>query len=146
VRSLDGTLTGVLRVYLRSDGTGLADIASPRAALGAVMGGAIRLAPIEAVRQAGALVVAVDLEEGAALGLLLGRPAWATGIVQNLGGRDGITLPPEARRVAIAAAGTDGAARSAWFRFRREGRAVQTAAARSYVELVKNKNTGRTAA
>jgi hypothetical protein len=137
--ALDDTMIGVHRVYLRSDGTGLADIATPRAALGAVMGGAIRLAPVEDVVATGEIVVGVDIEEAAALGLLMQRPAWATATVQNLAGRDGIALPPEVRRVAIAAAGAGGAARSAWFRFRREGREIQTAAAPSYVELLKNR-------
>jgi hypothetical protein len=150
VRDIGGTLTAVARSYVRADGSGLADIEPQRAAMGAVMGGAIRLSSVEEVVAASELVVAVDLEEAAALGLLMNRPAWATGIVQNLGGRDGIGLPPEVRRVAIVTTGADGAARSAWFRFRRQGREAGTFipphGAHGYVELLRDRNTGRDAA
>jgi hypothetical protein len=46
VRAIDGSLTGVLRTYLAADGASLAVVKPPRAVLGAVMGGAIRLSPI----------------------------------------------------------------------------------------------------
>jgi hypothetical protein len=127
VRDANGALTGVHRTYLRPDGFGLADIAPQQAALGRVQGGAVRLASLADVLAAGAVVVATDLEEAASLGRLLRPelPAWAAATAANLAA--GIALPAEIRRVVIAAVGTDGAPRSAWFRFRREGRAVQTA-------------------
>jgi hypothetical protein len=150
IRSLDGALIGALRIYIRHDGTGLADTASPRAAMGSVMSGAIRLAPIEDVTAAGALVVAVDLEEAAALGLLMGRPAWAAATVPNLAGRNGIALPREAWRAAIVTVGSDGAATSAWRRFRREDREAHTFTppdgAHGYVDQLKKKSIGRKAA
>jgi hypothetical protein len=114
------------------------------------MGGAIRLNPIEDVVAAGEIVVGVDLEEAAALGALLNRPAWATATVANMAGRVGITLPPEVRRVVIAKGGDERAARSAWFRLKRERRAARIATppppAASYAEILQNKNTGRNAA
>jgi hypothetical protein len=148
VRTLDGTLTGVYRVYLASDGTKPAGVDPQRAALGSVMGGAIRLAPIESVLTAGELVVGVDIEEAASLAALLRRPAWAAGTPANLAA--GIVLLPEVRRAAIIATPGDRAARSAWFRFKREGRQVQIATppptAASYSEILQNKNAGRDAA
>jgi hypothetical protein len=149
VRSLDGELIAIHRVYLRTDGSGLADIKTQRAALGSVMGGAIRLAPIENVLAAGEVVIAEDIEEAAALGLLLHKPAWAAAIPQNIAGRDGVVLPSEIRRVMIVAGGSDGAARSAWFRFKREGRQAQIATppdgAVSYVAFLNNQNAMRAA-
>jgi hypothetical protein len=80
VRRIDGELSGVLRTYLRPDGSGVADIEPPRAALGEIQGGAIRAASLAAY----AVVVACDLEEAASLGLLLQHPAWAAGTPANL--------------------------------------------------------------
>jgi hypothetical protein len=144
VRSLDGELVAIHRVYLRADGSGLADMAVQRAALGVVMGGAIRLTMLEDAVAAGELVLAEDLEEAASLGLLLRRPAWAAGTAANLAA--GIVLPPEIRRLAIAAVGTNGAPRFAWYRFGREGRAVQTASpgngAAAFNVVVQHQNLG----
>jgi hypothetical protein len=141
VRALDGALTGVQRVYLRADGLGLANVEPLRAALGAVMGGAIRLASLEDAVAAGELVIAEDVEEAASLGRLLYRPAWAAATPANLAA--GIVLPPEIKRVAIATVGTNGAPLSAWYRLRREGRAVKTATpnngAATFNEVVKRK-------
>jgi hypothetical protein len=125
VRTLDGTVGGIHRSYLRADGRGLAAIEPQRAALGPVRGGAIRLASLEDALAAGELVVGIDLEEAASLGRLLRRPAWAAAMAANLA--TGIRLPAEIRRVVIANVGGDGAPRSAWFRLRGEGRAVRTA-------------------
>jgi hypothetical protein len=141
VRALDGSLISVLRIYVRDDGSGLADIDPQRAALGAVMGGAIRLASIEDVLTAGELVIAEELAEAASLGRLLYRPAWAAATPSNLA--VGIVLPPEIKRVVIAAVGTNDAPRSAWHRLKREQRAVQRATpnhgAATFNEVVKNK-------
>jgi hypothetical protein len=150
VRALDGKLVAVHRTYLRSDGSGLAETDTPRAALGSVMGGAVKLTSSEDVVAAGELVIAEDIEEAASLGVLLNRPAWAVGTVQNLAGRNGIVLPPAVRCVVIAHGADERAARFAWFRFKREARAVRiatpSAGAGSYVEILKNKTVGRDAA
>jgi hypothetical protein len=141
VRALDGSLISVLRIYVRDDGSGLADIDPQRAALGSPMGGAIWLAPVEVAVAAGEMVIAEDIEEAASLGRLLYRPAWAAGTAANLAA--GIVLPPEIRRVVLAAVGSNGAARDAWRRLKREQRIVQQATpnhgAATFNEVVKNK-------
>jgi hypothetical protein len=128
VRNVDGKFIGVHRTYLRTDGTGKADIEPPKASLGPVRGGAVRLAPIEHVLTAGELVVGEGIETSAAAGLLLSFPAWAAISAGNLA--RGVVLPPDVRRVVIAAdpdpAGRD-AAHAAWFRLRAEGRRVEIA-------------------
>jgi hypothetical protein len=148
VRAIGGTLTGMLRIYLLSAGSGLADVEPQRAPLGQIQGGAIRLSPIEGVTGAGELVIAVDIEEAASLGLLMQRPAWATATPANLAA--GVVLPSEVGRVAVVTVGSDGAARSVWFRLKREGRVVQVATppgdAASYSEILKNMTTRRNAA
>jgi hypothetical protein len=123
VRSPDGELTAIHRLFLRQDGTGLADIDPQRASLGKVMGGAIRLAPIEDVVAVGEIVVAADIEPASVLAGLLGVPAWAAGTAANLAA--GIALPTEIQRVVVIEGG-DGAGRAAGLRFRRERRAVRT--------------------
>jgi hypothetical protein len=149
VRSLDGSLTGIQRIYLNTDGTRLADIEPQKLSLGKLMGSAIRLAPIEAVLAAGEVVIAEDIEEAASLGLLLRRPAWATGTASNMRAAAGIVLPPEVRRVVIANVGTNGAARSAYYRLKGERRAPRFATppgeASSYVEILKNGKMGAAA-
>jgi hypothetical protein len=147
VRAPDGELTAIHRIYLRADGSGLADIDPPRAALGKVQGGAVRLADVGLADE---LVIGTDLVEVAALAQLLNLPGWCAADVKNLAGRNGIGLPPEVRSVGIIATEGDNAARPAFYRFRREGRAVQTFTppdgARSYIEMLNNKNAGRNAA
>jgi hypothetical protein len=126
VRDIDGALVGLHRVYINSAGTGLADCSPQRASLGHIQNGAIRLTPIEDVTAVGELVIAVDLEEAAALGLLMGRPAWAAATPANLAA--GIVLPRDLRRVVIGTeADGDDAAHAAWRRFKREGHAVESA-------------------
>jgi hypothetical protein len=135
VRGLDGRLLGVHRTYLRHDGSAKAEIEPQKASLGAVRGGAVRLVSLEEVLAVGELVVGEGIETSASAGLLLGLPAWAALSAGNLA--NGIVLPQMIRRVMIAAdrdaldqhgrrAGQD-AARAAWFRLRREGRAVRIA-------------------
>jgi hypothetical protein len=148
VRDIDGTICSVHRTYLQHDGSGLADIEIQRAALGSVMSGAIRLSSLEVVLAAGELVIAEDIEEAASLGLLLRRPTWAAATAANLAA--GIVLPPEVRRVVIANGHTDGgAARSAWFRLKREGRQAQIATppgdAGCYVAILTNENAMKAA-
>jgi phage/plasmid primase-like uncharacterized protein len=135
VRDAGGKLIGIHRTFVRGDGSTKADIEPPRASLGPVRGGAVRLVPLEDVLAVSELVVGEGIETSASAGLLLGLPAWAAVSAGNLG--SGVVLPQAIRRVVIAAdndapdehgrrPGQD-AARAAWFRFRREGRAVRIA-------------------
>jgi phage/plasmid primase-like uncharacterized protein len=135
VRDVDGKFLGVHRTFLRRDGTGKADIEPQKASLGPVCGGAVRLAPIEEVLAAGELVLGEGIETSASAGLLMRLPAWAAISAGNLA--KGVVLPSTIRKVIIAAdrdppdekgrrPGQD-AARAAWLRFRRQGRAVRIA-------------------
>jgi hypothetical protein len=126
VRGPDGALTGILRTFLRLDGSGLADVVPQRAALGLIHGGAIRLGSLEEALSAGELVIDVDFEEAASLALLMDpeRPAWAAVTDANLG--HGLVLPTDLRGVLIADHGGNGVT-AAWHRLKREGRAVRTA-------------------
>jgi phage/plasmid primase-like uncharacterized protein len=135
VRDVDGKLTGIHRTFLRRDGSGKADIEPPRASLGPVRGGAVRLVPLHDVLTVGELVIGEGIETSASAGVLLKLPAWAAVSAGNLAA--GVMLPTEIRKVVIAAdrdppdaqgkcPGQD-AARSAWFRLRHEGRAVRIA-------------------
>jgi hypothetical protein len=129
VRDVDGRFVGVHRTYLRTDGSAKAGIEPPKASLGPVRGGAVRLASLEQVLAAAAeLVIAEGIETAASAGLLLGLPAWAAISAGNLG--RGLVLPTAIRKVVVAvdrdAAGMD-AADWAKFRFRREGREVRVA-------------------
>lgn len=90
----------VHRTYLRSDGRGKAEAEPARAMLGAVAGGAVRLAEAE-----GSLVVAEGIETALSLASgLLGRPAtiWAA---LSTSGMVGLVLPPTPGRLTVA---TDG--------------------------------------
>jgi phage/plasmid primase-like uncharacterized protein len=133
VRDIAGTLVGIHRTFLTRDGSSKANTDPPRASLGPVHGGAVRLASLEEVLAAGELVIGEGIETAASAGLLLGLPAWAAISAGNLA--HGVVLPKAIRRVVIAAdrdapnaqgrcAGQD-AARAAWHRMRREGRAVR---------------------
>jgi phage/plasmid primase-like uncharacterized protein len=135
VRDVNGKFTGIHRTYLRRDGSAKADIEPPRASLGPVRGGAVRLVPLEQVLAAGELVLGEGIETSASAGLLLGLPAWAAVSAGNLAA--GLALPVEIHRVVIAgdrdpadaqgkAPGQD-AARAAWWRLRREGRQARIA-------------------
>jgi phage/plasmid primase-like uncharacterized protein len=135
VRDVEGKFIAIHRTFLKHDGSGKTQIEPPRASLGPIMGGAVRLASLEQVRAAGELVVGEGIETSASAGLLLGLPAWAAVSAGNLA--KGVLLPPEIPRVVIAAdrdtpdaqgkyPGQD-AARAAWFRLRREGRTVRVA-------------------
>lgn len=90
----------VHRTYLRGDGTGKAEVNPQKAMLGAVAGGAVRLA-----EGAGPLVVAEGIETALSLasGLLRGPAAiWAA---LSTSGLRGLHLPPEPGRLTIAADG-----------------------------------------
>ncbi len=90
----------VHRTYLRADGSGKAAVDPPRAMLGAVAGGAVRLTQAE-----GPLVVAEGIETALSLASgLLRVPAtiWAT---LSTSGMSSLNLPPLPGRLTIA---TDG--------------------------------------
>jgi putative DNA primase/helicase len=119
-----GSPMAVHRTFLTRDGRKAA-VDPVKASLGPVWGGAIRLMPIEPDKP---LVIGEGIETSASAGLPMAAPAWAAISAGNVA--KGLTLPPEARRVVIAAdpdtAGRT-AARDAWMRWRAEGRSVQIA-------------------
>jgi putative DNA primase/helicase len=119
-----GRPAAIHRTYLRPGGDGKAKLDPPRATLGAVAGGAVRLYP-EAPR----LVVAEGLETALAAAILLRLPAWAALSAGNLA--DAMALPPVVREIIIAAdadAPGRNAARAAARRWRADGRTVRIAA------------------
>jgi phage/plasmid primase-like uncharacterized protein len=90
-------LPAVHRTYLRPDGSGKADIDPPKAMLGAVTGGAVRLAD-----GIGPLVVAEGIETALSLASgLLHAPATVWAALSTSGIR-GLHLPPTASRLTIA--------------------------------------------
>jgi phage/plasmid primase-like uncharacterized protein len=132
VTDVSGQPSAVHRTYLTRDGSAKARIVPQKAGLGPVWGGAVRL--VEPVDGA-PLVIGEGVESSAAAGLLLGFPCWAALSAGNLGA--GLVLPPEVRRIIIAAdhdrpvktgarPGQD-AAEAAAQRWRREGRRVEIA-------------------
>ncbi len=96
VQDVAGKLMGVQRTYVAPDGN-KARLEPVKASKGTIWGGAIRLAPPTAPE----IVIGEGIETSASAGLLLGLPAWAAISAGNLGA--GLVLPPEVRRVVIAA-------------------------------------------
>ncbi len=113
------------RTYLARDGRSKADADPPRASLGPIWGGAVRLAPLDPARP---LVIGEGIETAASAGRLAGCPAWAALSAGNLA--RGLSLPLEARRVVVAV-DPDGpgerAAAEAARRWQGEGRTVALA-------------------
>jgi len=100
-------LAAVHRTYLRSDGSGKADVDTPKMMLGATAGAAVRVT--EAHEQ---LVVCEGIETGLSLSSgLLGAPTavWAA---LSASGMRGLSLPPQAGQLTIASDG-DAAGREA---------------------------------
>ena len=95
VQSVDGKPLGIHRTYLQPDGTKTCLI-PPKASLGPIWGGGIRLAAA-----APKIIVGEGIESAASAGLLLGLPAWAAISAGNLG--KGLVLPPDVRSVVIGA-------------------------------------------
>jgi phage/plasmid primase-like uncharacterized protein len=125
VSGVDGAGVAVHRTYLRRDGTGKADVEPSRAALGPIWGGVVRLYDHDPGKP---LVVGEGIETAASAGVLLGFPAWAAISAGNMA--KGLTLPPDAGKLVIAAdpdAAGRRAARDAWIRWRGEGREVRVA-------------------
>lgn len=110
------------RTYLTQTGSKAA-VDPPKASLGPVWGGAVRLDPAGPE-----LVIGEGVETSASAGLLLHLPAWSAISAGNLA--SGLVLPPEVRAVVIAAdpdpAGKAAAA-AASVRWQAEGRRVRVA-------------------
>jgi hypothetical protein len=124
VTDVAGEPLGIHRTYLGRDGS-KARVEPVKASLGPVWGGAIRL---DSLRPDVPLVIGEGIESSASAGRLMGFLAWAAVSAGNLA--RGLVLPPEARRVVIAADPDDAgrnAAREAWLRWKAEGRDVQIA-------------------
>jgi putative DNA primase/helicase len=124
VSGSDGEPVAVHRTYVTRDGR--KSSAEPvKCSLGPVWGGAICLHDLDPARP---LVIAEGIETAGSAGLLMALPAWAAICAGNLA--KGLVLPPEARRVVIAADPDDAgrkAARDAWTRWAAEGREVRVA-------------------
>lgn len=86
---------GIQRTFVREDGSGKADVPTPKLSLGRVRGGAIRLAPVAAE-----LVVTGGLEDGLTLQQELGRAVWAA---TGEGNMANMVLPETVRSVTIGA-------------------------------------------
>jgi phage/plasmid primase-like uncharacterized protein len=96
-RRLPAMVAAVHRTWLRADGLGKAEIDPPKAMLGAVSGGAVRLAD-----GLGPLVVAEGIETALSLASgLLRTPATVWAALSTSGIR-GLHLPPTASRMTIA--------------------------------------------
>jgi putative DNA primase/helicase len=124
VTDVAGAPLAVHRTYLGRDGR-KALIEPAKASLGPVWGGAIRL---DAVTPDVPVAIGEGIETSASAGRLMGVPAWAAVSAGNLA--QGLVLPPEIRRVIIAADPDHpgrNAAREAWRRWKAEGREVQIA-------------------
>jgi len=97
--SADNKVTGVQRTYLKKDGSGKADVPTPKLSLGRVRGAAIRLAPA-----AGELIVTGGLEDGLTLQQELGKAVWAA---TGEGNMANMILPVGVRSVVVGADGDD---------------------------------------
>ena len=97
-------ILAVHRTYLRPDGGGKAPVEPARMMLGAVAGGAVRLAPVETV-----LAVAEGIETALSFQLATGTPTWAA---LSAGGIESLVLPPlPFASEIIVAADNDGSGR-----------------------------------
>lgn len=104
VRDVKGQLAGLHCTYLSADGRKAFGPARSRLMFGRVGGGAVRLSPMGAD---GLLGVAEGIETAAAFGALKGVPTWAT---LSTSGLQAFVLPPNVRRLLIAADCDDGGA------------------------------------
>jgi DNA primase len=97
VRNVAGTITGIQRIYLCSDGKGKADLPKPKLSLGKVAGGAIRLGDLNG---AGMVTVCEGPEDGLSLLKMLGGPVWVAAGATML---PAMQFPPEVRSIVIGA-------------------------------------------
>jgi hypothetical protein len=129
VVNVTGEQTGTHLTYLRGDGGGKADLPKEfqRESRGLIHGGAIRLMPFEPDVE---LVLAEGLETSLAASELFGLPCWSA---VYAGGLCSLVLPPEVRRIVIAADNDESGvgqrnALAAYDRWTAEGRSVRIVA------------------
>ena len=96
VQDADGGFLGVQRTFLRADGSAKADVDPPRASLGSLAGGAVRLVEPEA----GRLLLGEGIKTTAAAMALFGLPGWAA---LSTSGLRAVELPAYVRDVLITA-------------------------------------------
>jgi hypothetical protein len=124
IDDVDGKLISVHRTFLRADGLGKAALEPPRAALGPVKGGAIRLAPAGPT-----LLIGEGIENCLSATQATGLPAWSAISASFM---EALQLPEVVRVVVILAdndrngAGQRSAARAGQ-RWIEEGRRVRIA-------------------
>lgn len=97
VRDVAGTITGLQRIYLRSDGRGKADLPKAKLSLGKVAGGAIRLGDLDA---SGTVTVCEGPEDGLSLLAMLGGAVWVAAGASFL---PAMQFPMSVRSIVIAA-------------------------------------------
>jgi putative DNA primase/helicase len=126
VVDIDGEQIGAHMTYLRRDGAGKADLPKEyqRECRGVIHGGAIRLMPFDPKVE---LVISEGLETGLAAAQILALPCWSA---VYAGGLRSLALPPDVRRIIIAADNdVSGAgqrnALAAYDRWTAEGRSVR---------------------
>ncbi len=120
ITGADGDFIGIQRIFLDRDGN-KANIEPVKASLGVIAGGAVRLQDCSTE-----LVVAEGVETAAAAGVLLKMPSWSAISCGNMA--RSLALPASVRSVVIAVdndAPGQAAAREAWRRWTRAGRAVR---------------------
>jgi len=122
VRDVAGNVTGIQRIYLRSDGRGKAELRKAKLSLGLVAGGAIRLGELDA---SGNVAVCEGPEDGLSLLEMLGGPVWVAAGASFL---PLMQFPVEVRSVVIGAdndAAGEGAAQKAAHAFAGRGLTVR---------------------
>ncbi len=122
VRNVAGDVTGIQRIYLRSDGRGKADLPKPKLSLGKVACGAIRLGDLGA---SGSVTVTEGPEDALSLLEMLGGAVWAVCGASNM---PTLQFPPEVRAIVIGAdndTAGDNAARKAAHAFAGRGLTVR---------------------
>lgn len=97
VRSLNGEVAGIQRIWLARDGRGKAAVAKPKLSLGAIKGGAIRLGEPD---RSGILTVCEGPEDGLSLRAMLGGPVWVSAGTTFL---PAMQFPPDVRSIVIGA-------------------------------------------
>jgi hypothetical protein len=99
IQDVRGDITGVHRTFLCADGSGKADVESPKKMLGRCVGGAVRLAP--AVET---LAVAEGIETGLSILQATKLPTWVT---LGTGGLAHLELPVVVETIIIVADGDE---------------------------------------
>jgi hypothetical protein len=101
VTDLDGALTGILRTWLARDGSGKAPLATPRRALGRLLGSGVRFGRAQpAPTQAGVMAAGEGLETMLSLRAVL--PAMPMVAALSSAHLAALILPPGLRRLYIA--------------------------------------------